>query len=392
MQFFKEFSGTVENKHTHAFGGDIQYRSPQWHGLSFGLGDYASWNLGLNSSNEDKTEVYLPSDNVNVLGKAFLRYQGYGLDVQGGRIGLDTPFANEGNGRTMIPLLYQGYGGSYALPFARQVNLYGYRIYRFKPGSSDTFGKGDVGAPEVDETSLPSVDSDGFSTVGLRYGQRYGATAEAWYYHFDKRAQLAYTGAEIPISGLAVSGWTPFVGAQYLHEWDASDQAWPYQNIDTDLYSARIGIRNRNHSFSIITTQVPSKDNAFLNGAYFAPYSFGIYNTTPIEDGQPLASMVTSNQPGNSLALRYVYHNDQWLTVLGYTRLNLKSSSGVYYPLAAENVNAGFMILGYNLTQRLNIQFEFDYVNSPSTVTGNYHAERLRLVYKFGSLMPDSEY
>lgn len=392
MHFFKEFNGTVADKQTHAFGGDIQYVSPELYGFSFGVADYASWNLGLNPDNSEKTEIYLPADNINVLGKAYLRYRGYGFNLQGGRIALDTPFANGGEGRTMIPALYEGVGGDYSLLDKQPLKLYGYRIYRFKPFSSDTFGKGDTGAPEVDDTTIPSVDSDGFSTFGLRYGQLYDAQAEAWYYHFDKRAQMAFVGGELPVHGLSVGHWTPFFGAQYLHEWDTSDQSWPYKNIDTDLYSARVGMRSRNHSFSVIATHVPGKDGAFLNGAYFAPYNFGIYDTTPIEAGQPLASMITSNQPGDALALRYVYHNQNALAVLGYTRLNLKDSSGIYYPIAAKDINAGFMMLGYNLTPRLHAEFEFDYIDSPSPVTGDYHAERLRLVYKFGAMMPDSEY
>lgn len=84
MHFFKEFNGTVADKQTHAFGGDIQYVSPELYGFSFGVADYASWNLGLNPDNSEKTEIYLPADNINVLGKAYLRYRGYGFNLQGG--------------------------------------------------------------------------------------------------------------------------------------------------------------------------------------------------------------------------------------------------------------------------------------------------------------------
>lgn len=35
MQFFKEFTGTVDDKRTHAFGGNIQYVSPEFYGFSF---------------------------------------------------------------------------------------------------------------------------------------------------------------------------------------------------------------------------------------------------------------------------------------------------------------------------------------------------------------------
>ncbi len=110
----------------------------------------------------------------------------------------------------MIPALYEGFGGDYSLLDKQPLKLYGYRIYRFKPFSSDTFGKGDTGAPEVDDTTIPSVDSDGFSTFGLRYGQLYDAQAEARYYHFDKRAQMAFVGGELPVHGLSVGHWTPF--------------------------------------------------------------------------------------------------------------------------------------------------------------------------------------
>jgi hypothetical protein len=55
----------------------------------------------------------------------------------------------------MIPALYEGFGGDYSLLDKQPLKLYGYRIYRFKPFSSDTFGKGDTGAPEVDDTTIP---------------------------------------------------------------------------------------------------------------------------------------------------------------------------------------------------------------------------------------------
>ncbi|MEG3136071.1 hypothetical protein SC206_21150 [Rouxiella sp. T17] len=391
MTFFKEFTGTVQDKRTSSFGGDVQYRSPEFHGFSFGLGEYGAYNLGLNPNGTDATEPYLPSNNVNVLGKAFIRYQGYGLDLQAGRIGLDTPFANGGDERTMIPGLYQGFGGSYALPVAKDLKLYGYRIYRFKPESSETFGKGDAASPEVEDTGLPSIDSNGFTTFGVRYGKLYDAKAEAWYYDFDKRAKMEYAGVEIPIKSLSVGGWTPYWGAQYLHEGNTSDQTYPYRNVDADLYSGRIGVRSRNHTFFVSGTNVPAKNGAFMSGAYFAPYSYGIYETTPIENGQPLASMVTGNQPGSALAVRYIYHKEKIQAVFGYTRLNLKPSTGVYYPLVAENINAGFMVLGYDITERLHVEFEFDVVHSPSPVTGNYRAERLRLVYRFGDHKPSFE-
>lgn len=389
MHFFKEFTGTVENKRTHSFGGNIQYESPAFYGLSVGAAGYGAWNLGMNPDDPENKEGYLPSENVTVLGKAYLRYQGYGLDIKGGRIDLDTPFANGGQGRTMIPALYQGFGGTYALPMTDDLKLHGYRIYRFKAESSEHFEKGDAGYPEIDDTSIPSVDSDGFTAFGLRYGKLYDAKAEAWYYDFDKRAQMAYGGVEIPIQSLKFDGWTPYWGAQFLREWDTSGQVYPYKDVDARLFSGRLGVRSRNHTFFVAGTHVPRRDDAFLNGAYFAPYSYGIYETTPLENGQPLASMVTSSQPGNAWAARYIYHNDKALAVLGYTRLELEDSPGIHYPLPAKDINAGFMVLGYNLTERLHVEFEFDYVDSPSPVTGDYHAERFRVVYHFGKMTPD---
>ncbi|XBS71431.1 hypothetical protein ABK905_11140 [Acerihabitans sp. KWT182] len=217
MTFFQEYgSSEMSNRRTHSFGGDIQYQSPAFQGFSFGLAGYGAYNLGLNPSDTAQVEPYLPSDNVTVLGKAYLRYQGYGLDLKAGRMNLDTPFANSGQGWTMIPALYQGYGGSYSLPVNPDVKFYGYRIYRFKPFSSDTFGRGDTGSPEITDTTIPSVDSDGFTTLGLRYGQLYHAKAEAWYYHFDKRAQLAFAGAEIPVQSLQVGSWTPYWGGRSM--------------------------------------------------------------------------------------------------------------------------------------------------------------------------------
>ncbi|WP_435947817.1 hypothetical protein [Dryocola sp. BD586] len=108
MVFFKEFAGVVENKNTFSAGGDLQYRSADFNGFSFGLGAYSAFDLGINSNDPDKTERYVPADSVNVLGKAYLRYHDYGFDLRGGRMGLDTPFANEGVGRTMVPALYEG--------------------------------------------------------------------------------------------------------------------------------------------------------------------------------------------------------------------------------------------------------------------------------------------
>ena len=392
MAFFKEFEGTVENKNTFSAGGDLQYRSADFYGFSVGLGAYSAFDLGINDNDPEKTERYVPDRSVNVLGKAYLRYHDYGFDLRGGRIGLDTPFANEGVGRTMIPALYEGGGGTYALTGDENFKLNAWRIFRFKPYSSDTFGKGDAGAPEVDETNIPSTDTNGFSSFGLRYGKLYNARAEAWYYDFDKRVRLAYGGLELPVTALRLGTWTPFWGVQYAREWDADDQIAPYHNIDTNLYAAKLGVRSRNHSFYLSGTHIPEKDGAFLNGAFFAPYSYGIYDTSPLDIGQPLASMITANQPGTAWVARYSFHNDAALVVLGYTRLELENSPGIRYPLPAKDVNAGFMILGYNVTDRLHLELELDYVDTPNKVTGDYHAERLRMVYHFGKIMPEYEY
>ncbi len=109
MTFFKEFTGTLPNKRTSSLGGDIQYRSPELEGFSVGLGAYGAYNLGLNPSDVEKTEIYLPSDNTTVLGKAFLRYRGYGLDLQAGRFGLDT----------LLPM--KARAGPWFLPFIRDL-------------------------------------------------------------------------------------------------------------------------------------------------------------------------------------------------------------------------------------------------------------------------------
>ena len=392
MMFFKEFGGTVEDKKTFSAGGNLQYRSADFNGFTIGVGGYSAFDLGFNSNNPDKTERYVPGDSVNVIGKAFLRYHHYGFDVSAGRIGLDTPFANGGVGRTMIPALYEGFGGTYALTDDESLKLNMYQIYRFKPYGSDSFGKGDAGAPEIDETSIPSMDTNGFTTAGLRYGRLYQSKAEAWYYNFDKRVQLAYGGLEFPISALKFSEFTPFWGAQYAREWDANNQVNPYDNIDTHLYSGKLGIRSRHHSFYISGTHVPLNKGAFLNGAFFAPYSYSIYDSTPLDVGQPLVSMITSNQPGNAWAGRYAYHNGQALAVLGYTHFDLYDSPGINYPLPAKKMDAGFMILGYNITERLYLELELDYVSSPTKVTRDYHAERLRVVYRFGKVVPENEY
>ncbi len=385
MTFFKTYEGIIDDKRTHSFGGEFQYRSADLHGFSFGVGEYSAYNFGLNPSNPDETEGYVPSDNITMIGKAFLRYRGAGFDLKGGRIGLDTPFANEGDGRTMIPALYEGFGGTYALPFNPDIKVYGYRIFRFKPFSEDSFIKGDAGNPEIPETDTPQTDSNGFATAGVRWGHRYGANAEAWYYNFDKRLQLAYAGFQMPLDSLKMDSWTPFWALQYVKEWDVSDQAAPFENVDTDLYSGRVGINSRNDKIYLAATYVPHKDDAFLSGAYVAPYSYGIYNSTPIEDGQPLASMATKDQPGRSYSLRYVHHDDKLLAVLGLTRFELEESTGINYPLDESEFNAGFVILGYNVTDRFGLQFEGDYIDSDSDVTGAYHAERIRITYKLGN-------
>lgn len=388
MAFNKEFNGIVANEPTRSFGGELQYRSAEYKGFSFGLGEYIANDFGLNG---DSVESELPSENVNVLGKAFLQYRYGGMTVRAGRMGLDTPFASSLEGRTLIPALYEGVGATYQLPRNKDLTFSGYRIYKYKPLDEDSFVREDAGSPRVTDTKMPVVTSDGFTTLGVKYDKHFGPSAQAWYYDFDKRAQLAYVGGQLPIKALQFGRATPFIGMDYIKEWDTSDQADPYKNIDADLYSVKLGFNSPKHTVLVAGTVVPRKDDAFQNGGYFSPYSYATYNDTPIATEQPLASLVTMNQPGRSLAGRYIYHDNRFKAVLGLTRYDLDSVDQPYAS-STRKVKAGFMILSYDVTDRLNVEFEGDYVDTPYFVTGDFHAERFRISYKFGPKMAAAEY
>lgn len=384
ITFIQPYTGVPDNKMTTSFGGSLHWISPSVYGFSIGLAGYTAQDLGLNGERGEEIAT-VPYNSFTILGKAYLKYEGHGFMLKGGRIGIHTPFAAMNKGRRMVPTLYEGVGGSFEIPGVKGLKLTAYRIFTFKPYDSDEFVEGDTGRPTIPFAGFPSIESDGFYTAGLTYTPDRATKANLWYYNFDNRLQLAYAGVEVPVPALNVGPIKPYVGVNYIKEWETSDSQYAGE-IDTDVFGAKIGfVVPRSHwKLELAVTHIPEHEDAYRNGGFISPYQVDGYNQSPVYVGQPLKSFATVSRPGTGYALRYVYFGDKLTLVGGLTRFELDPGSDG--PRATDStVNAGFVVFEYALTDRLS----FEYLGAlaapdPAGYTGTIGTHRFYLTYTFG--------
>lgn len=167
-----------------SFGGIVGLNSASLYGVHLHLGAYVSQKIhSLNPSDPAKqnSELFdVNGDSFVYMGEASIAYEREGLNVQAGRIRIDTPFADSDDIR-MAPNSFEGAGGTLDLNGNWQAQAY----FLTRWAGVDS---GD------DQDQFKAFVEDGYGLAGgsLSYKIDEDNVLSLWYYNVDKESDIVY--------------------------------------------------------------------------------------------------------------------------------------------------------------------------------------------------------
>jgi hypothetical protein len=221
-----------------AIGGHLKYESPNFYGLSFGIGFYTTNALVFDDPINDYTvadPTLLGDDNDNyaLLGEAYLQYKLGNTLLKVGRQKVNTPMAGTDDAR-MLPNLFEGaLIANSDLPdttlvlahmtkFAQGTfgRAYNGGILAATSGYSAVDSRTNVGKfVEMGEYAL-GVDTDGVTVAGLTYTGIENLKLQLWNYYAHDILNAFYGQADYSFD---MGGMKGFVGAQVIKENNVGD-------------------------------------------------------------------------------------------------------------------------------------------------------------------------
>ncbi len=345
--FDRFFGGNTPNLSAFSLGGYLNVHTPSAAGFSADVGFYTANSLGANTVNPDVT-LMGTAPSVNALGQAYLQYAIPDMVmIRAGNQEINTPWVNASDSR-VIPATYQGIFAEVS-PYCN-VHFYGMRLFRWKSRTSGNFYKDNLyyqtgfdGDPMYGGSAvLP--DTDGNAQGTLAFGAKasdMGATAQAWYYDFYQFSKMFYGDADYTLKTGSVLD--PFVGGQFMREWEAnsflnsslgagkidgsagngvSSSAWGVQaGVKYDLDNAVLGKGELSWAYNQINYQA----GAVGAGAIVSPYTVG-YATDPLYTTSMIRGLVEMG-PGNGWKVKWTQHflSNQFQFSTAYASYHLHS-------------------------------------------------------------------
>lgn len=246
------------DKYGTSFGGKLKYETDaqQLLGFSAGAAYYTANNLETNHDDPSARAPFTPTVNVDILGEAYLRWQGLNTVVTGGNQLINTPFANPSDA-FMIPVTYTGYSIENAS--VEHLTLSAHFLTNIKVRESPKFN--DTGAYALSRLGGTTRNTAGTSVYGAKY-EKEGLKVQGWHYVFPDIFLMEWLQADYEFT---VSQYTSYLSAQYGLENDTGDKF--LGNIDSSLIGLQAGIKFRQNDFSI-------GFNSISGDTYLAPYTF----------------------------------------------------------------------------------------------------------------------
>jgi len=175
-------------------GGQFKYETAKFYHVSLAASFFVSHKVNSLNGNDDKGELNYDfygtqADSITYLGEAYINYASGHFDIRLGRQKLDTPL-NDRDDIRMLPNTFEavmaGYGGVKNFVFVAGYvsKMAGYDsggdISKFKEIPGET-AMGEIGEGVV----IAGIQNESFENIEL----------QAWYYGFDKLADVIYTDA-----------------------------------------------------------------------------------------------------------------------------------------------------------------------------------------------------
>ena len=226
---------TTPNTYATSLGGELKYETADFYHISAAVSMFVSQKVSPASGDFNQNELNLDffdadGSSIAYLGEAYINYNHKNLDIRIGRQKLDTPL-NDRDDIRMLPNTFEaatiGYGGIKDFVFmAGYITAWagydsGQDISKFKDMPGEIAATGEIGKHVV----LAGVMNKSITNLEL----------QAWYYGFDKQADLAYFDAEYEAAVNESSSLS--LGAQYAHYQERSSSM-----VDGNVYGGTLGI------------------------------------------------------------------------------------------------------------------------------------------------------
>lgn len=245
-----------------ALGGYLGYVSNNWRGVSAGATLFATQKL-FNDENGD----FFGSDGESyaIVGEAYLQGNFGRTEIKAGRFEFDSPYADTDDIR-MIPNTFSGA----ALINSDFEDTTIYAAYLDKWSGVDS---------DIPEDFTELNDGEGIFSVGAIYEGINDLGLQAWYYHGNDYADLAYVDAMYAMGNFVV-------GAQLaLQNNDTADNSGP----DGNLFGIMAHYTFDDFNFSAAYNGVSGTvTNGFGGGPFFT--SSGDHTIADVEDQKAIAA------------------------------------------------------------------------------------------------------
>ena len=330
-----------EEKYGTSFGGIFGFDTASLYGFHLRLGAYVSQKIAVMNPQRDihqNSELFTGDGGSYIyMGETSLSYENNFMQLQGGRIRLETPFVNSDDIR-MSPNSFEG--ASAHIEFSDTLHSKFYFLMRWAGTDS-----GD----DVDTFKVLVSDGYGLSGGSLTYKLDEENEISFWYYNVDKESDIFYAEAagDVAFSELFHMEWG--IQGAYIMERENSNIEGTVVGgmLIADLSFLYVGL-SYNYAFE-------EDGKTITDGFGGGPYYTSL-------DEQTLGA-VSALAPGNDLGV-YRLAIGTNIHVTKKQNLNIEVVHGHFYldQSSAEAVETDF-ILTYNMSERWNLESAYAHVD-----------------------------
>jgi len=331
----KSFGAT---NYTTALGGQLKYETARYYGFHIGAAFYTSHAIsGLSGSKRrDKFNYELAGDNhYDTLAEAYIGYKYESFEINGGRILIDTPYADSDDIR-MTPNTFEGVMATYGIN--DEFSLTAAYLTRWQGPDAENY----------DFVDLLGPNANGVAMAALTYATD-NIEASLWYYGADKTADIFY--GDIIANYEIREGLELVAGLQYAKQNERS-----HSGIEGTLYGAMAEVSFSGLSLSVAYDELHVGEFKEYFGGFGGGVAFVNVNETT-------AGVIAVNQGVEAVKLAAVYDFSE----LGVNGFSAEYNYGDFEGKIRGHFIEQNMILAYAHDEEWNIEAIYAHIHDELT-------------------------